>query len=169
MMGFAKKICRTPQAKADTDPLARIIAVWDLVSDKLKPLSSRSIEKPKIAKPDDVRHAIHELTSGAWSLSWTLLTSQDDFHKRQDTIYNLMKVIPSFHAVLKHIDDIVPDPVEGVGIFKGDDILETRMGYAVYESKERAEEALKYWDDDDLDISLKAVRLSVNSGLEVLE
>jgi len=166
--GYDKEDLPDPQAQESTDPLARIIAVWDLISSNIKPLSERSINKPRKADLSNPRHAIRELTNGAWSLSWILLESGDSFHKRQDTIANLMRVIPAFNSLVRYMDELIPDPIEGVGLFLDGEVVETRSGYAIYESEEKAKDVLKYWDDGE-QFSLKRVRLSVADGVEILE
>jgi len=167
--GFCRSDLPDPQKEEKENPLARIIAIWDLIYSEVKPLTECKLDAPRAANLD-VRDAIFTLTKGAWALSWDLLVSgPEDFHKKRDTILNLMKIIPAFNVLSVNLKHLIPDTIEGVGIYKDGDLMETRSGYAIFKDIEEAEEVLKYWcktKKDRKQFNIKPVALSLEKGIQ---
>lgn len=172
--GFSKEDLHDPQGEEKHHPIARIIAVWDLIFPDIKPAATTLLEAPRPAEFSDAKEALYALTRGAWALSWSLRFSapDDDLHTKVDTIFNLMKVIPAFNTLTKKLNDLIPEPIRGFAIYSKGALMETSRGFAIYDSEEKAEEVLSYWcgKEDVLreNFEIRHILLSVEKGIQEL-
>ncbi len=147
----------------DEHPLDYLMKLWESVKDDVE-------KRPLVAKDiNDPMEAIDVLFQASGSIAVDDLFRKSSEDQRYNSLLlrnlELARLIPAIRTLYAKIEELNPGPVEGWGIFKGDDLARTRYGSAIYNHKEYALEA-----GGDLDgFCVKPVRVTIQNGVEILD
>jgi len=163
-------------------PQARLVRIWETIKD--------DAELHLLGCPEnlnDLDNAFHILYGAASVLSWNLLnhdaTEDEKFDHEMVRQIEFIRVLPAIRTVYKELaenqDKIVPFEGYAVVDDKSNDILDLRRGFAIFRTKERAEEVAKMFNEREIEKSkkhkkakewmykVKKVYVNLKDGLQV--
>ena len=174
---------------AETDPVARMLLLYETVKDKVEPGRERPYARDY--DPEDPKDALKIVDTHASALSLSLFwdrppEGEEPSHMtrawRAERLGKLLPAIRTLHLELGKMDLV---PFEGWAIVSGDEVGQARGGPAVFGDRKEANETAKAWNESQKksrdsrqegeetpeymtrEFSVRACRVSLENGVEV--
>lgn len=169
----------------DTDPIARMIVLWDKVKD-----DARSRSKGRSVNLEDPKDALDVLFQCAGNITWNEIrfnqkTEDDKFDCIKNCNRTLFTMVPAVRTLFFKMKELYKGAVEGYGLVRQDgEIGESRSGVAVYRTKKLADELCEQWNKTEEEeirhtkslkkrtpnvYTVKKVRVSMEKGVEIID
>lgn len=150
-----------------TDPLEYLKNLWLAIESDTKE------EKPISSNPNNLFDAIDIIYKACAHISWSkVFESHPHEHTEASNQLELARMLPALHTLSKNIDALNSE-VEAYAVYKDDEVVEIRSGYALFRTEETANMLAKaYNEHEDVEETspkciVKRVKVSLKDGIQL--
>lgn len=156
---------------ADDSPIKIVANIFGLIKDHV------NLREPATENPLDPADACSMIYHFAAAYSWSSITSSfGNFESRTCLVNDIFNTIPALHTLYGKIRELDPGPIEGYALMdrvKGEVYKFASGGIAMFttldDAKGLAERWIKSKQVKASRLDIKAVRISVQNGIEFLD